>query len=343
LLEMDRAELNIKQPTSINNKSKYLPDDRSYRASMHTELQKFKDSKKVRQLTLGELGDTEEAESIMEIHGLEDFTLSQDKALSALQILLDRTNYEGNVPDRDDLIPSSAYKGEFVLPGLIITPDDYLHAYGLKKTKRGGEYNSNERQEALEALESLTEHRRICYQRRRFEGKKPVHDVIVETKPLIAITKAYTGLTTQEASDVIYGQEKKRASRLLIEFTPLLVDQIDSFYLLKPIGMHREIQEIIGKRRGSRSLSLFISWLLTKNTSTVKITIDNLAERLSLDYLIQSRHKKKLDEKLQECYQVAMKLGYLLDYKESFDTMTFTLNPEKYKRIKIAKPKAIKN
>lgn len=337
---MDREELNIKQPTSINNKSKYLPEDKFYRASMHTELQKFKDSKKVRQLTLGELGDTEEAESIMEIHGLEDFTLSQDKALSALQILLDKTNYKGNVPDRET-ISSSVYKGNFIIPGLIITPDEYLHAYGLKKTKRGGEYNSNERQEAMKALDSLTEHRRICYQRKRFKGKKPVHDLIVEQVSLIKITKSYTGLTEQEASDVIQGKEKKRASKLLIEFTPLLVDQIDSFYLLKPIGMHREIQEIIGKRRGSMSLSLFISWLLTKNRTEVRITVDHLAERLSLDYLIQNRHKKKLDEKLQECYQVAMKLGYLLDYKESFDTMIFTLNPEKCKRIKPAKTQAI--
>ena len=98
---------------------------------------------------------------------------------------------------------------------------------------------------------SLTRLRRIAYSRPRFDGngraRKKTHDVIVTYKALVQITKAYKGLTTREAKKVMAGAElTSRATRLLIEVSPLLLDQIDTFHLLKPIGLHDEIERRLG-------------------------------------------------------------------------------------------------
>ena len=58
---------------------------------------------------------------------------------------------------------------------------------------------------------------------------------------------------------MIAGQDlpEKRQTRLIIDISPLLVDQIDTFYLLKPVTLHAEIRQLYGsKRTVELSLSL---------------------------------------------------------------------------------------
>jgi hypothetical protein len=61
---------------------------------------------------------------------------------------------------------------------------------------------------------------------------------------------------------------KPTLNRLIIVISPLLVDQIETFYLLKPVTLHAEIRQLHGSKRTSRAVSLFIEWLLTKNRKT---------------------------------------------------------------------------
>lgn len=305
------------------------------RGSMYVELQKFKDSDKTRQLMLGETEGLE-LEASIDTSGL-DLTVSEDRALHAIQVLLDKTGYKGNIPG--ETITSTAFKYQGLLPRLSVTYADYFEAYGLEI--RGDQYYlGSQAQEAIQALKSLTTTRRMSYVRRswpgRGRGKRAQIDVIRVTRPLITITEGFQDLTEEETAKVVEGGDlpEKRQTRLVIDISPILVDQIDTFYILKPTALHREIKQLLGGRRISRAVSLFLEWLLTKNTRTVKISKARLAERLRMDYLLEQRKPTLLETRLQEAFQVAKELEYLLDYREDLTgVLVFTLNPARCKRV----------
>lgn len=305
-----------------------------YRAGMHLELQKFGDIRGARQMLLSEaLGEEMAQAPDVEVTGL-DLTVSEDKALSAIQILLDRTGYQGNRPGQQQA--SEGWRLPGILPRLSTTYSDYLEAYGLRQ--RDGRYSSHQREEALEALESLTRPRRIIYERKRWEGqgkkRRQLSDIIVVTKPLISIAKGYRGLEQEEAAQVKAGQDLPfRASVLVIDIGPLLVDGLGDYFLLKPTSLHQEIKALLGSRPISRAVSLFIEWLLTTNLPVISISRDNLAAKLRLDYLIQQRKQSRIQERLQEAIQTAQELGYLLKWEEdAFCIFHFSLNPARMGR-----------
>ena len=304
-----------------------------YKAGLYAELQKFGQSKEeAHQLILSEPpaepGD-------ITIRGL-DFTLSESKAFSALQILLDRTDYQGNLQAKE--VDSSAYQGRFRLPGLQFTPSEYFEAYGLKQY--GGRYHGKQTQEALEALKSLAKKpRTVSYKRAHWHGngqsRRKLYRVIRHTGPIIELMEDYQGLEEAEAARIEAGEGLPgRVTRLAVQFGPLIVDNIESFFLLKPAMLHREIEDLLGSKRISRSVSLFIEWLMTWSRTPVKIRRDELARRLNLDYLIEQRKPTKLKEQLLECCETARALGFLLEYKEdAFGLFTFRLNPKRVMRL----------
>lgn len=308
----------------------------TYKAGLHAELQKFGSKERDRQLSLWptEPEETEEA-----VSGL-DLTVSEDKALSAIQILLYQTGYQGNRPGV--VVDSEAFRFKGILPRLEVTYSQYFEAYGLKKV--GGRYKGHQVQEALEALRSLaTISRFIYYERKRWTGsgrnRRQVSDFIFAKTPLIKLTPiaACEGLEQEEAERFragYYIPENTRAIGLLIEVSPLLVDGIDNFYILKPTKLHKEIQELYGRKRYSKSVYLFILWLLTKNSDTVKISKEKLAERLRMDWYLKNRRRSELEAKLQEAFRVAKDLGYLLEYnEEATGRMVFRLNPKRCYRV----------
>jgi len=323
-----------RQPRSLDSSLAIQREPELYRAGMYAELQKFEDSSEARQLLLSEVY-TGEAGAEIEVSGL-DFSVSEDKAFSALQVLLDKTDYRGNEPGL--VVYSEDYKGEYLLPRISMTFSEYLDAYGLKKSS-SGRYSRAQRENALKALASLTEPRRIVYERKYYKGRgaarKKVSDMVVVRRPLISLIEGYKELEEPEAQAIRAGESNaQRLTRIVVECSPLFVDTVDTFYLLKPIRLHDEIKQLTGKARISRAVSLFIEWLLTKNTKTVRISKDELAKKIRLGYLITQRKPSLIRKRLDEAFDVAKELGYLLDYKENtFGMMTFTLNPERCRRI----------
>jgi hypothetical protein len=307
-----------------------------YRAGVYAQLQMFGDWKGDRQMLLSEtMGGELAPDSAIEVTGL-DLSVSEAKAFHAIQVLMDKTGYRGNMPGREvDLWDSWKWRG--TLPSISITYSDYFEAYGLQRKERG-DYYGRQAEEALKALDSLTEPRRIVYERKSWEGKgkarKQVSDIIVRKAAPISLWKAYQGLEQEEAARVRAGQEvPQRVTRLVIEAGPVLMDGIEDFYLLKPITLHDEIRQLLGSRRISRTVSLFIEWLLTKNLPKFSIGKENLAYSLRLDYLIEQRKQSLLDKRLQEAIDTALELRYLLDYEEdALGVYHFTLNPDRMGR-----------
>jgi hypothetical protein len=306
-----------------------------YRAGMHTELQKFGQKDETIQLMLGEDTSLQDMREV-EVFGL-DLSVSEDKALSAIQILLDQTDYQGNIPG--ETVSSPDYRFEGYLPKLSITYSDYYEAYGLSRID--GRYQGRQAKEALKALKSLAETRKICYTRTRYTGKgktkKKVNDVIRVTRPLIGIMEGFKDLDDEEKNKVIAGEDlpEKRQTKLVLEISPLMVDQLDTFYLLKPKALHDEIQALLPGKRISRPISLFLEWLLTVDKRIIKISKDNLANKLRMDGYIRQRKIKVIEDKIQEALEVAKDLDYLLDYKEEpIGLLVLTLNPERCQRIR---------
>lgn len=312
-----------------------LPD--LYRAGMYAELQKFgRDEGEIRQLLRS-------SHLHLEAEIIEDWTITagldlgvnENKALSALQILLHKTSYQGN--HASERITSSQWRHLRTTPKVSTTFSEYLEAYGIPK--RGGRYRGKQVDDALKALDGLTQTRRIVYKRTRWTGegkdRKQVSDIVVAEQPLIIKWSFYEGLEGEEVAKVESGQHiPRRAKGIIITVCPLLIDCIEDFYLLKPVNLYKEILDVCGKRRVPRAILLFIEWLLTKNSKTVQVSKETLIVKLRLTKMVEHRRKSRLDQTLTQCYEVAKTLGYLLSYKEAVDGLIkFTLNPERCKRV----------
>lgn len=299
-----------------------------YRAGMYAELQKFgKSQREQLQLWEGHQGPPAEVETI----GL-DLSISQERALSAIQILADRTGYKGNLPPRRG--HSAPYQRDYDRPVLAFTPAEYLEAYGLQRGPKNT-FSSGRRAEAMQALESLSESWTICYKRRKVVKGKELFDVIRHSGPLLELTKGWRDLEQQEAEAVEHGAHlPERMAGIIVTLSPLLVDELKTFWLLKPIELHNEILQFRGSR-APRAISLFIQWLLTLDLPQVTIDKETLIDRLRLaDLYHKQRQKTRVQKQLQEALETAKELHYLLAYtQEPQGLIRLTLNPERCTRI----------
>ena len=323
---------------------KGIKDQYLVRVSLHTSRQKFG---KFEQKKLAAWNN----EGIV-------LSLSENKALFAIQKLLDNTNYEGNLAGKLLTCDDNNFKYNGKVPRLEFTPAFYLEAYGLKrkKTARGYyEFNSHEREQAIKALHSLSDKKfRIVYERTNFEDKngkaKKTIDVIITESNLIHIMWGIFGMT--EAEKRKYDNNSFTEEELLeratygVELSPILVDQINGYFILIPNNLFDEIKGQLPKGKYSQYIPLFIEWLIVtaeiqrraKTGWKVEINFKKLATKLRMDKMIQKRKWKQIREKLQECYEVAAQLGYITEYYTDdgiHDSKeVFHLNPEKSKTKK---------
>lgn len=321
------------QPGALTSQ---LPGGRDrYRAGMHLERQQFKNSGDTRQLLLSEGFVGAELEQEIEESGL-DLTVSAWRALSALQKLLDRTNYQGNIPTEP--VNSQVWKFQGMVPALSITYSDYFEEYGIKRAK-DGRYHGALVEEALKALSSLEQPRRICYMKKKWTGqghtRRELYDIVVTHKPLIEVVKGYKDLEKAEADKVLSGQDiPERVTRLVINFSPLWVDGIEDYYTLKSTMLYQEIEQLFGSKRFSDAIPRFINMLTSWDRPEITISKERLAEWLRLDNMVKHARKAMLQKRLEECCETAKALGYLLSYREDeYGLLVLRLNPEKCSRV----------
>ncbi len=314
----------------------------TYRAGLHLELQKFPDSrrdkKRDRQLLLFDTGEPGVIQRLPAT-GL-NLSVPEDRALSAIQKLLDKTDYKGQEQKEID---SEGFQYRGTLPVLVTTYTEYLEAYGLKK--HGGSYGGAEAVLAIEALDSLAKvDRYIYYERKRPDGK---YDIIRKSCPLIMLIKftGWRGLTEEERSQP---PEEKAARGFSVTVSPPFVEQLNTFFVRKPVSLHEDIKQVTGGRLPRATLQL-LNWLLTCDLLTVKIDESRLFEKLGLSADIEARHKTRAETKLQEAMNTAYTLNYLTEPASQDGTGVYTLhlNSErcsrvtaKGKRIEEAKEKA---
>jgi len=254
-------------------------------------------------------------------------SLTENKALFALQKLLDKTNYKGNIEGRD-ATPENTFHYSGYLPRVQFNPAEYLEAYGLKRSTSGRgyqEFNSNERSEAMKALRALADRKfKIIYERKRWdEKKKMVTDVIITESSLIQIVWGLIGLDAEEKKKWDEGRfsetELMDRSTIAVEFSPIMVDQIDGYFILIPSSFYEDIKAQIPAAKYSQYIPLFLEWLIlqaeiqrrAKTGWKIEINYKKLAEKLGMGKLIRQRKNKEIRANLEECYDIAIKLGYI--------------------------------
>jgi len=323
-----------KQPQVINMEQASAPE--TYRAGLHLELQKFPDSRRDkrrdRQLLFFDTGEPGVIQRLPAT-GL-NLSVPEDRALSAIQKLLDKkTDYKGQEQKEVD---SEAFKYRGTLPVLVTTYTEYLEAYGLKKHR--GSYGGAEAVRAIEALDSLAKVDRHIYYDRKGQDGKPY--TIRRTCPLIILEKlaGWIGLTEEERSQP---PEEKASRGFSVTVSPPFVDQLNTFFVRKPVSLHEDIKQVTGGRLPRATLQL-LNWLLTCDLLTVKIDESRLFEKLGLSADIEARHKTRAETKLQEALSIAYTLNYLTEPASQDGTGVYTLhlNSERCSRVK-AKVKRI--
>jgi len=331
----------------------YKPEVALVKAGLHTELQKFGSKPKTAQESLFDMLDPDSKKSYtdggLEVVGV-DITIAQNKALYAIQTLFSKTDYKGNLPSKQLRRGDNTFGYEGAIPVLRFTPSEYLEAFGVTKRETGRgfqEYNANERLEALHALRELgVKPFLFVYERKYKKDGKEVSDAIRTVRTLYSITEGFEALTRAERDSLTStpsrGAEEKLKA-LAVELSPLLVDQINSYYVLKPANYLQEIRLLVP--HASKYVYTFIDWLIAqrrlkhKETApTITISAPLLAQALRMDAWLKNKQWKQIRGSLNKCYKTAKDLGYLLDYKtvqgKTKEVEEFTLNPDKFYKMK---------
>ncbi len=309
-----------------------------HKEGMRLTLQKFQDRAKARQLLLTEGGfqDGPELEQEIKVSGL-NFSVSQYRAVTALNYLLDQTDFQGNrAPKSEQEYKHFCWKGP--LPVLRITYSNFFEAYGLDRQADGG-LHCHQSGEALAALRSLAEPWRVCYTKqngRKGRNGSPLYDAVVTKAPLIRLTRLYKDVGGEEVAFLRDGNDlDPRVTSVILEFSPLWVDGISSFYLLKPISLYNQIRTLHHGRRISQAVYAFCDFLLTLNQTPFAIGEGALEGKLWLDRYRRQRQPKRIRAILDCAYWTAKELGLLERYEfDDFGLLFLFLNPAKCQRIK---------
>ncbi len=281
----------------------------------------------------------------IEVAGI-DLSLAQQKALDVIQKMLTETRYQGNAEGREVYDEKNEMKFKGTIPRLSFSPAQYLDFYGVEKhkTERGYfEYSGNARAEALQALKDLNDNKYFIYYERTQKDEKGEEkiDVITAVKPLISILEGYEGLTRGEAKQIQDGDPSApKVTHLIIEPCTILIDQINSRFILKSASIHQEAKILLGKY--SKYLTLLIEYFIMQATLNRRYTftsdIQTLGYTLRLNSLIKTRQTKRLKRDILRYFEQSKQMGYVISYelenKGLGDKLTFTLNENKVIRSK---------
>lgn len=332
------------------------------RSALHLEKMKFPDVPAPYQPHfLDLLSSSRKAE--VEEHSIEaigiDLSLSEKKAVFSIQRLLEETNYKGNLPAMS--FPNNPFNFSGDVVSLRFTLPQYLEAYGVSKyrtAREKEEYSGAEREQAIQALYNLSVKRFLfVYKRKYWENGKEKVDRVEAVDSMIKILRDWRGLTTEEDSQLDRGQETPSTNaKLTIEIRPsiIFVDQITSYFVLKPANYLEEIKIILGSRASNHVYTL-VDFLqaevaLRYNRSRgkgvtnwlIKYNYKTWATKLRMDKYLKKRQHKRVREMLNKTYEALKELGYLLKYETTHgktkELDVLTMNPQKYRL-----PKRIEN
>ena len=170
---------------------------------------------------------------------------------------------------------------------------------------------------------------------RKDRNKRPLYDAVVTKAPLIRITRFYRDVRGEEVVILRDGRDlDRRVTSVLLEFSPLWVDGIASFYLLKPVSLYKQIRALHHGKRISPAVFAFCDFLHAEPHTVQNRRAGSRNQALARP--IPSSATTEEDPQDPDCaYWTAMELG-LLERQEfdDFGLLLLFLNPAKCQRIK---------
>lgn len=321
-------------------------DHHIIKSSLHLENQKF--GRKPQS--------SFDTESKIEVIGL-DLQTSHYHALSAIQKLLSATNYRGNAEGSYLSRETNTFKFEGIIPRIKFSRSEYLEAYGVKKYKTSRnkyEFGGKEALISLEALYHLgNEPYLIVATRKRWNKGTEVVDRYQTFSPILRICEGWEGLTPKENKALDEGPFINLVSTkhkgFIIEPCPIIVDQIDSYFVLKPANMYQEIK--LRFPNASKFTYTFLDWIVSTATrkkmnnlntkdwpNKIEIGFENLSYTLRMNRYITSRNWKKIEIAINRCIEIAIELKWLTKHeriqgKTISKKEVFYLNKTKFQKI----------
>jgi hypothetical protein len=191
----------------------------------------------------------------------------------------------------------------------------------------------------------------ISYKRKYIDSKKKnnvVTQYIEEISPLINLKNVWDGVTNRDIEDIknnknTYETDKKLT--ITVKPSDLLLDQIETYFVMKPANYLEEIKMKLGKK-ASKYTYRFIDWLYLRVTErlnrekekfdwTIKINYITLATNIRLDSYIKNRQWKYIRQIINKSYDLGKSLDYIDDYEISIkgkgkEIDKLILNPDKF-------------
>ncbi|MFW5795121.1 MAG: hypothetical protein ACOCV1_06515 [Bacillota bacterium] len=364
--KIDKKELKNKDDID-----KYI---NNIKTSLHYEKQKFqieKDKNKTVDDHIKQVNNNEQKNRLIKkkqeykikIVGI-DISNSENKAMHSIMTLLSNTDYKGNRKGVE--LKGQIFNYNGFLPEIEFYPNEYLDIFGVSKfkTKRNKEeYSQEGRRQALQALISLTQKQFFFYYIKSYtiknnKGKEERrHDVIREISPLIAIMEGWKLLTDNEMHELTKNNENKetdkKRTKIVVRPSPILIEQIDTYFVMKPKKYLEEIKQKIGKKVSKYTYKfidlLFVEvaqslmkqqkkfdWIFERNWKT-------LASNLKMDNYIKKREWSRIRKIIIKSYDIAKELGYIHSYELDIDGQTKELDRIHLNHKRFYKPKEIEN
>ena len=312
--------------------------------SYHAELQKLgKDLREKEEEVEGALNCIDVQIDSGATLGIE-LSARENRALFAIQQLLylnDFKSSEGCKSITCDGDNGFWYSGD--IPVIRFTPIEYYKTYGLavKQNSRGeNTLSGREQEDAIAALEALaTRSFTFVYKKMQVHKNGEKRYVAIQTtSPLVKeLKKYYVDFNHADVSNLANGivdcfsRITKRLKWIQVEPAEILLDQLDSWYLLKPASFYQDIRNLQG-RKMSKYVDRFLEYILIQGRTvkgkqgqnsngrdaemwTSKIGLKKLAGRLRMDSFIKAGQYKRVEEEITKCASIAVQLDYLKSFE----------------------------
>ena len=257
-----------------------------------------------------------------------DLTVLQDRAITAVQSLLDQTNYKGNMPS--SFMDSSILGVSFDLPVLNFTPSEFYKAFSLKKHKKGKyeKYYSNECKQAITALRSLYEKKFVYYYKR---------ESFDDGTPETSYAKYYSNLFIETLEVGNDGEEdNKRIKSITLTLSPIFIDQVQKYHTAKPRGYFNEIKAISPK--ASKFIYRFMDIVLfqgrNNKSGIVRLKENTLGYQLRMNKYIDNKKLSELRKIITKCLEMAENINFISSWTYENKLIEIKINYDRVVKVK---------
>ena len=246
---------------------------------------------------------------------------------------------------------------------IVLTPDDWLKAYGVQKRERNtrnkSEMSSYERDEAFASLITLGMLPWLIQYHRFVNGKwvevtrvAPLWQCGTQKENHHPLPSSARPLTSQDIAPLVHNF--KNADRIEIEYNDIWFDQHDSFYFYKPAHLYQRISLAISGnvRRHNKHTHAFLDWIFSevgrirveekrlqaeqgpnykpRTDWTFSESLTSLALQLRMAAQISKRNWSRIRQAITDSALLAQQAQIISAHAWQGDTLTITFNQKTF-------------